>query len=173
MKQDTYCMFCKTKKWVYTKKHVSFINWVLSGFCSIIISFLLFQDLVLKSIIFWGLCVAIAEIFIHLRWRLSMICHECGFDPILYLKDQKQAALKVKIRLEQRAQDPSTYLKPPLKIPVRLIMPNGIERIVPASKLNPKQIRLLSLNLSQKPNTSQQGNQKSHQRQSVTLSQVS
>jgi hypothetical protein len=143
MKKTTFCVFCRTKKFVYTKKHTSFINWVLSSFCSVVMSFILFQDLDLKSLIFLGLFIALAEIFIHLRWRLSVVCHECGFDPIIYLQNSEQAMIKVKDKLEKRKQDPRNYLKPPLDIPVRILHSEKGEAIVSSRSLDPKKRQIL------------------------------
>ena len=38
----------------------------------------------------------ISEIFIQLRWRLTVACPRCGFDPVLYVKDPEKAARRVR-----------------------------------------------------------------------------
>ena len=70
-----------------------------------------------RVIMIFTVYLAITEIFIQFRWRVTIVCKECGFDPVLYLKDTDAAAQKVKIRLEQRKNDPESLLKPPLQIP--------------------------------------------------------
>ncbi len=62
-------------------------------------------------------CLAIAEVFVKLRWRLSVVCRQCGFDPVLYKKNPMDAALKVRSQLDLRRQDPRYLLVKPLILP--------------------------------------------------------
>lgn len=52
-----------------------------------------------------------------MRWRLSILCQACGFDPALYLKDSSLAAAQVKRHLEMRSKDPRFLLAPSLNLP--------------------------------------------------------
>ena len=61
--------------------------------------------------------LAIAEIFVQIRWRMTIACPLCGFDPVLYMKDSALAVEKVQIRLQKRKEDPSSLLAKPLQIP--------------------------------------------------------
>ena len=63
--------------------------------------------------------LAISEVFVQLRWRVSMTCTYCGFDPVLYLKNIDCAVAKFKKRLDERKSDPATLLAPALQIPKR------------------------------------------------------
>lgn len=173
MKRSTYCLFCKSKKFVYTKKHSTFVNWILSGFCAVILSFILYQDLDLRSVVFLSFFIAIAEVFIHLRWRMALVCHECGFDPIIYMRDQGVAAAIVKNKLESRSSNPQSYLKPPLNVPVKIISKSNTDKIVSMSSLSSKQRHLLALHMTQKNHATHQGQQESQQSQSMTLSDLS
>ena len=151
MKKDkAYCAFCKSPHWVYRKRHAQFVNWMLAGVMSLLTGFVLYQDLDLRSVMFLGIYIAMAEAFIHLRWRLSVLCHECGFDPFLYKKSPHQAAQKVKYTLEQREKKPENYLKPPLKIPVRVVMANKTSLYLPNASEEVKRIRRLNLKASGK-----------------------
>ncbi|MCB0347826.1 MAG: hypothetical protein KDD37_03280, partial [Bdellovibrionales bacterium] len=38
----------------------------------------------------------IVEVFSNIRWRVSIVCQYCGFDPVLYIKSPEMAAEKVK-----------------------------------------------------------------------------
>jgi hypothetical protein len=173
VKEQAYCIFCKSKKYVYTKKHANFVNWVLSIFCAIFIGFIVFGDIDFKSVIFLGVLIAIAEIFIHLRWRMSLICHECGFDPIIYLKDPEAAAQIVKKKLHDRSNNPANYLKPPLKVPIKIISDFKSERIVSIDNLTPQQKKLLRLSFVQKQHADPKRNQESNQRDAMTPSNIS
>jgi len=170
---QAYCLFCKSKKYVYTKKHATLINWILSSFCSIILSFIVFGDLDFKSVLFLSVFIAISEVFIHLRWRISVICHECGFDPIVYLRDPEAAAQIVKKKLQRRSNDPANYLKPPLKVPIKVISDLKSERIVSIDRLTPQQKKLLRLNLAQKSNPDSKRDQQSNKREAMTPSNIS
>lgn len=70
-----------------------------------------------RVIFIWVLFLAIAETFLQLRWRLTITCRECGFDPVQYLKDPQLAAAKVKAHLERRKEDPVNLFKKPLNLP--------------------------------------------------------
>ncbi|MBX3040787.1 MAG: hypothetical protein KF789_08795, partial [Bdellovibrionaceae bacterium] len=61
--------------------------------------------------------LAISEYFVQIRWRLSVVCRACGFDPVLYVKDPKRAAQLVKQRLDDRKEDASLALARPLDLP--------------------------------------------------------
>lgn len=63
--------------------------------------------------------IAVSETFVQLRWRISMTCQHCGFDPILYLKDVGAAVAKVQARLDQRKSDPAALLMRQLNLPTR------------------------------------------------------
>jgi hypothetical protein len=67
-------------------------------------------------LIFIGFMV-VTEIFLQVRWRLSLTCRFCGFDPILYSKDISAAVAKVQRRLDERKNDPSALLMAPLNLP--------------------------------------------------------
>ncbi len=124
MRQDVYCAFCSTKRKIYTKKHSGLINIIISLFMAILTSLIVYQDLDIRMSIVLGFYLALSEIFIHLRWRMSLICHECGFDPILYTKNPGLVASRVKLQLEKRKLDPNSYLKPKLKIPIKILDKN-------------------------------------------------
>ncbi len=49
-----------------------------------------------------------------------MTCRQCGFDPVLYLKDVNAAVAKVQKRLAERKEDPMSLLSAPLKIAHRV-----------------------------------------------------
>jgi len=46
-----------------------------------------------------------------------MVCRQCGFDPVLYIKDVDAASLKVREHLDRRKADPKYLLAKPLNLP--------------------------------------------------------
>ena len=119
--EDCYCAFCKNKRKIYIKKHVSFVN----IFAAILISFsatLFFWERPdPRGLIFLVFFIMISEVVLQLRWRMNMTCPYCGFDPILYLKDPKKVALKVKAVLEKTKNDPQKIFSE--KNPLRKLTP--------------------------------------------------
>lgn len=117
-RKDCFCAFCKTPRVVYVKKRINLFNIIAAAFGSIILMFVLFQNFDPRvTLIFVGF-LALAEMFVQIRWRLNIVCQECGFDPALYIREPNKAVEKVKLHLEKRAQDPQNLLRPRLKLPV-------------------------------------------------------
>lgn len=80
--------------------------------------YLVFQDFDPRFLIFFAVALAVAEIFIHIRWRVTIACTRCGFDPVLYKRDRARAAATVKAFLDERKDDPlAAFVRPP-KLPV-------------------------------------------------------
>ena len=164
-KEKVYCAFCSHPHWVYGPNHVT-LKHVFYSILLVLVCMLTFSgdELVWKWILFAPIFLLFAELFLHLRWRISIVCHECGFDPVLYKVNPQKAAEKVRIQLERRRQDPRTYLKPPLKIPVKVITPQGkIEIFKNGDKRLTPFLRSLFLHQPQKPySTKQEGQQTQH-----------
>ena len=76
-----------------------------------------------RALMIFVVYLAIAEIFVQIRWRMSLSCRQCGFDPVIYKKNAEVAAEKVKDHLLRRKQDPRYLLYEPLNLPVRRIPP--------------------------------------------------
>ena len=117
-RKECFCAFCKTPRVVYVKKGINLFNITASALGAIAVMYALFQDLDPRAILIFVAFMAIAEIFVQIRWRLNIVCPECGFDPALYIKEPDRAAKKVKAHLEKRAEDPKSLLKSPLNLPV-------------------------------------------------------
>lgn len=79
--------------------------------------FALWQEYDPRVIIVLVICLAVSEVFVKIRWRLSVVCRQCGFDPILYIKQPEMAAQKVKEQLDLRKKDPRYLLSKPLNLP--------------------------------------------------------
>jgi hypothetical protein len=113
-----YCAFCKTPRRVFRKKSLSWLNVVTSATVSLIFMNVIWGSFDPRVLVIFSVVLAVTEIFLQFRWRLALVCRECGFDPVVYLKDPNAAALRVKDRLEARKNEPESLLKPPLQIPV-------------------------------------------------------
>ena len=98
--EKVYCAFCKLERGVCRKKHVSSTNVVLAALCSILLMYVIWAAFEPKVIIIFAIALMFAEVFVHLRWRLTMPCPHCHFDPVLYKRDREKASANVKIRLD-------------------------------------------------------------------------
>ena len=112
-----YCAFCKSERNVYRKRHVGAFDVALAMGAAILMSFIVWQDIDPRLAVFFVLAVGLAELFIVLRWRLSIMCSRCGFDPVLYRRSPAAAAAKVKEHYKVRSEDPMWLMSPPPKLP--------------------------------------------------------
>lgn len=116
-KNNCYCAFCKTPRFVYRRKSLSLMGFLGCIMGSIIVMLVLFRHPDPRFFVilafFWG----VSEFLVKVRWRMSVMCKVCHFDPILYVKAPQQAAEKVRLRLEARSQDPDYLLARPLNLP--------------------------------------------------------
>lgn len=111
-KQKCFCAFCKTERKVYKVKHISWTNVVLTFLLTVLFSIVYWQKIDPRAVLLFALGLGISELFIQLRWRLTLPCTHCGFDPVLYIRDPSLAANRVKNFLQQKAQDPMYFLSP-------------------------------------------------------------
>lgn len=114
---NCYCAFCKSPRRIYRKRNINLVNVVASAMTATVIMFAIWQTFDPRAIIAFVVCLAISEVFIKIRWRLSVVCRACGFDPVLYTKDPQAAAGKVRDQLDVRKQDPKYLLAKPLNLP--------------------------------------------------------
>jgi len=111
------CAFCGSKVNVYRKKTSSLLNIFLSGLTALFCHLIFWDQFDARVFLFWVVFLMLGEIFVQIRWRLSIVCRTCGFDPVIYLKNSREAVEKVKIQLERRRTLPQYALAPPLRLP--------------------------------------------------------
>ncbi len=116
-RHSCFCAFCKTSRKVY--KHKSLLLTEIFGliFLGIVVTYVVYKSFDPRGLIFVGILLLVGEIFSQLKWRGSMVCQNCGFDAVLYLRDPEQAGLKIKAFLEKRADSPAHLLRPPVILP--------------------------------------------------------
>ena len=93
------------------------MNILAAAMASVVVMFAIWQEYDPRVMVVFVVCLAISEVFVQIRWRLSVVCRTCGFDPILYVKDPEAAAGKVKVQLDRRKEDPKYLLAKPLNLP--------------------------------------------------------
>ena len=117
-----YCAFCKSPRKLYNKKSISIVDFVLLAGLWAVLMYLFFQGIEPKFILVFVSFLAIAEMVIQVRRRISLVCRRCGFDPILYLKSPEKAADKVTKFLDLRKNRPEYALLQPLDLPKRKVI---------------------------------------------------
>ncbi len=118
-REQCFCAFCKTPRVVYLKKHVQALDVFLALISSFLIVYFFTQTINPIFLIVFIFFIVLMEGVIQIRWRISIVCSECGFDPILYLKDSDKAALKVTDCLDRRKNSIQFWTKKPLNLPAR------------------------------------------------------
>lgn len=102
---------------MYANKHLRLIDVLaLVGF-GIVLTFTVFKSFDPRGLAIVGTLLIIGELFSQTKWRTAMICRNCGFDPVVYVRDPEQAGLKIKAFLERRSESPEHLLKPPVVLP--------------------------------------------------------
>ena len=105
------CVFCKLKHRVYLKKEVSFFDILLLLIVTGLMAYAIWGGPDLRSLLIFMSLIFALQVFLRMRYRESVKCPHCGFDPILYRQSPSRAALKVKAFLSQRQNDPQYMLR--------------------------------------------------------------
>ena len=106
------CVFCKLPHRVYKKNDVSLFDAFVLLLISGLFMFLVWGEPDKRSLILFGVLIFSMQVFIRMRWRESVKCPHCGFDPVLYKVDNESAAEKVQTFLQDRKTNPKFLLKP-------------------------------------------------------------
>lgn len=77
-----------------------------------ITTFLVWRDFHWVGVVEFLIFAFVTEMFYQMRWRQSIKCKHCAFDPITYKKDPALMAQTVKDFLARRKEDPHYLLKP-------------------------------------------------------------
>ena len=115
--ESCYCAFCRSPRAIYRKRHVGIVDLLLALASSWLLSMILWQDLDPRAVVVFVLGLGLAEMFVIFRWRLSIACSRCGFDPVLYKKSPEKAAEKVRRYIDERRNDPLGAFSLPPKLP--------------------------------------------------------
>ncbi len=131
--QKCFCAFCKNQRRVYRKKHIDWTNVLMSFVSSTLLMVALWQGFQPEIILFFVVLVVASEILIQVRWRMSLPCPHCGFDPLLYTRKPEEAARRVVNFIENQRETPQYWLKGD---PLRQLPRRKKERIPPPPQLS-------------------------------------
>jgi hypothetical protein len=100
---------------VYLKKHIDLTNVVGAGLFAAMVTLAYWGEIDPRGILLFCLVTGISESMVYFRWRLSVVCKLCGFDPVIYKRSPDQAALQVRRFFEEQVENPQFHLsKSPL-----------------------------------------------------------
>ncbi len=103
--EHVLCAFCRLERRVYTKKSVGWTNVLKAALAAVLLMFIIWQRIEPRAVIFFAIFLAMAEVFIRLRWRMSLPCPHCAFDPLLYKVDREETVRRVITKLNQVRAD--------------------------------------------------------------------
>lgn len=116
-KHNCYCAFCRTPRRIYKKRNIGFLNIIYAVVSALILMYAIWGTFDPRVTMIMAVFLAVTETFIQIRWRLSVACKQCGFDPVMYVKEPEKAAQKVSAHLQKRREDPKYLLAKPLNLP--------------------------------------------------------
>lgn len=126
-----YCAFCRSPRHLYKRQHIGVIGALYSVFVAALMMFIIFQEFHPSVLGIAAFNAIVAEVFIQIRWRLSIPCPHCGFDPVLYLKNPDKASEKVKWTIETKKKSASFWLAdhPLHRLPHRRVRRDAEEKV--------------------------------------------
>lgn len=116
MVHKAFCSFCTLPLKIYGKQHVVLKELAVFSFVSVVFTFLVWGEFHFAGLLVFAVLTTTAELIHRMRWRASVKCKACGFDPVIYKNNPEQAAALVKTQLAARKVDPLYMLKPQPKI---------------------------------------------------------
>lgn len=119
-RKSCYCAFCKVERKVYADKHLTLVSVLGLVLLGIVMTYAIFRSLDVRGLGIVGSLLIVGEIFAQTKWRTSMICRNCAFDPVVYVRNPEQAGLKIKAFLDRRAESPEHLLRPPVVLPKKV-----------------------------------------------------
>jgi len=105
-----YCAFCKAERKIYVKKHVDLTNVVGAILLAMAVGQAYWGAPDPRALVLFCVTIVALEVFVYLRWRASLICSLCGFDPIIYKRSPEQAAQRVRAFYREREENPQFWL---------------------------------------------------------------
>lgn len=108
--EKIYCAFCCIERKAYTKRSVNWKNVLLTFLSSLLLMFVVWQNFNPRVFIVFAVFLLLSEFFIQIRWRFSVPCPYCGFDPVLYVKDKKKASKRVQLRLKDLKEKENFFI---------------------------------------------------------------
>lgn len=105
-----FCAFCKAERKVYVKKHIDLTNVVGAILLAMAVGQAYYGAPDPRALVIFCMTILILEVFVYMRWRASIICTLCGFDPLVYKRSPEQAAQMVRAFYKEKNDNPEFWL---------------------------------------------------------------
>lgn len=105
-----FCAFCKAERKIYLKKHVDLTNVGGAVLLAMTAGQVIWGAPDPRALVLFCIAIVSGEVFVYLRWRASLVCNLCGFDPIIYKRSPEKAAQAVRAFFDERSENPNFWL---------------------------------------------------------------
>lgn len=119
MSHSGFCAFCRSSKVYFKRKRLGILNILGALMGALALNYLFRHQIDPIVFVIFVVNLFVIELAIQIRWRMSLICHECGFDPVIYKRNPELACQMVKTKMNQRKADPIKSVFFPLMLPKR------------------------------------------------------
>ncbi len=119
MSNKGYCAFCRSPKVYFGRKRLGILNVGAAFIGALALNYIFSHTVEPITFVIFVANMFVIELALQVRWRMSLICHECGFDPVIYKRNPDVACQMVKAKIEQRKGDHIKTIFFPLSIPSR------------------------------------------------------
>jgi hypothetical protein len=120
MGHSGFCAFCRSPKVYFKRKRLGIVNIATAVITALAINYIFTHQIDPYVFVIFVVNLFVIELILGIRWRMSLICHECGFDPIIYKRNPEVACQMVKAKMDQRKTDPIKTIFFPLDIATRI-----------------------------------------------------
>lgn len=93
------------------KRHLHWLDVGAAAFLFFLVSMLIWKRPEPRGILLWIAGIIVADFVVNIRWRLGLACPHCGFDPLLYKKNAKAAAERVRQFYQTRKERPDFFMR--------------------------------------------------------------
>lgn len=119
MSHGGFCAFCRSPKTYFKRRRLGLANIFGALLSAAAINYIFTHGVDSRVLVIFIANLFVLEFALKIRWRMSLICKECGFDPVIYKRSPETACQMVKDKTELRRADPIKNLFFPLTIPKR------------------------------------------------------
>lgn len=110
LRDHRFCAYCKAPRRVYVKKHVDMTNVIGMLAFAMAITYFAWGAPDPRGLVLFCVFISFSEVFVYLRWRTSLACGLCGFDPIVYKRSPQEASKRVQEFFAEHRDDPQFLL---------------------------------------------------------------
>lgn len=127
VRKKCFCAYCKTPRKVYRNKNLSLFTILGLIGLSVVLTKTIWHNIDTRGLFILAFILITGEVCAQIKWRGSMICNNCGFDAVLYVRNPEAAGLKIKEFMEYRSTRPEYLLRPSIPLPKRKVHSKNTE----------------------------------------------